>query len=535
MHPASRQRFCLMDSTCPKSKGTTRFRRSPSSTALSCRLAPVATSDNGMSFASANRFFLFPFFFPNRRIGADGLLSKRRFVLRAVGRLPCPGNFRHFGISHKAGVPKFLIPDWVKTHLLMRNPEPAAHTPAIYEFNTKSTSSTAKHAMTNKKYLIPIFKPFYDTLSRLVPKVPTYLGHYYNQKATFHSLQDQIRVSGSNTGNHMFIESIVRELGLENCAFLSDLPDTSKEFVESHFDAVIIPGSNYIQQRECNYLAETVMKLMDSYDLPFILIGVGAQMSLEDTLFPGTREILARISERCASIGVRGELTADILRKAGIHNVDVIGCPSVFHNLKPDFCLRKEAQPDWNKRVAFNTEFQRPGIHFLQHVMAKGNTALIMQNEPLFWFEKQERAFGVEALSWERMHMIMPELSRADFRLIREYLNWNSVIFFNIGEWMTFLREKCAMSLGTRFHGNMVALQAGVPAVWIKHDTRTSELLEFLKLPTFNFPAEINFKKIYDEADYEPFNAAYPALYANYLDFLHKNGICSILPDPIKK
>lgn len=54
----------------------------------------------------------------------------------------------------------------------------------------------------------------------------------------------------------------------------------------THFDAVIIPGSNYIQQRECNYLAETVMKLMDSYDLPFILIGVGAQMSLEDTLFP---------------------------------------------------------------------------------------------------------------------------------------------------------------------------------------------------------------------------------------------------------
>lgn len=188
----------------------------------------------------------------------------------------------------------------------MRNPEPAAHTPAIYEFNTKSTSSTAKHAMTNKKYLIPIFKPFYDTLSRLVPKVPTYLGHYYNQKATFHSLQDQIRVSGSNTGNHMFIESIVRELGLENCAFLSDLPDTSKEFVESHFDAVIIPGSNYIQQRECNYLAETVMKLMDSYDLPFILIGVGAQMSLEDTLFPGTREILARISERVPPSGSGG-------------------------------------------------------------------------------------------------------------------------------------------------------------------------------------------------------------------------------------
>ena len=107
MHPASRQRFCLMDSTCPKSKGTTRFRRSPSSTALSCRLAPVATSDNGMSFASANRFFLFPFFFPNRRIGADGLLSKRRFVLRAVGRLPCPGNFRHFGISHRLAYQSF--------------------------------------------------------------------------------------------------------------------------------------------------------------------------------------------------------------------------------------------------------------------------------------------------------------------------------------------------------------------------------------------------------------------------------------------
>jgi len=83
-YPASRQRFCSMDWTCPKSKGTTRFRRSSSSTALSCRLAPVTTSDNGMPFASTNKFFLLPFFSPIRRVGANRLQCKRGFALRPI-------------------------------------------------------------------------------------------------------------------------------------------------------------------------------------------------------------------------------------------------------------------------------------------------------------------------------------------------------------------------------------------------------------------------------------------------------------------
>lgn len=387
-----------------------------------------------------------------------------------------------------------------------------------------------------KKYLIPIFKPFFDTLSRLLPEEKTYLGgSYYNPKATYLSLPDQIRVSGTNTGNHMFIESIVRELGLENCAFLSDLVDVSKEFVESHFDAIVIPGSNYIQKVETSFLSNNIASLLERYDLPCVLIGVGAQMNLEDKVFPRTREILARLSERCASIGVRGELTAEILRKAGIRNVDVIGCPSVFYSLKPDFRLEKEARLPAEKKVALNTEYQKPGVRFLLQLMRKQNTVLIMQNEPVFWYDKASHPFAVEAFSREKMRRVMPELVWQDFRIMRKYLENNSVIFFNVGEWMAFLRENCAMSFGTRFHGNMVALQAGVPAVWIKHDTRTSELLELLKLPTFKLSGEIDFEKIYEGADYEPFNVAYPALYANYLDFLHKNGLDSVMLEPVKK
>ena len=38
-------------------------------------------------------------------------------------------------------------------------------------------------------------------------------------------------------------------------------------------------------------------------------------------------------------------------------------------------------------------------------------------------------------------------------------------------------------SIGLRLHGNMAAWQAGTPAIWIYHDSRTRELCETMALP----------------------------------------------------
>ncbi|HEB7551128.1 TPA: polysaccharide pyruvyl transferase family protein, partial [Campylobacter coli] len=59
----------------------------------------------------------------------------------------------------------------------------------------------------------------------------------------------------------------------------------------------------------------------------------------------------------------------------------------------------------------------------------------------------------------------------------------NKTMFFeHISQWKRFC-QNLSFSIGTRFHGNMFAMQVGVPSVWLSHDSRTIELLEFVKLP----------------------------------------------------
>lgn len=51
-----------------------------------------------------------------------------------------------------------------------------------------------------------------------------------------------------------------------------------------------------------------------------------------------------------------------------------------------------------------------------------------------------------------------------------------------IGE--LYSQENISFAFGTRFHGNMVAMHNGIPALWVTHDSRTKELTDFLHLPS---------------------------------------------------
>ena len=91
-YAASRQRFCGVSSFFGV---TTLFFSKESREMLSCRLAPLTTSDKGTPFSSTNKCRFVPFFSPIRWVGADGFLRKRCLDVRPVCRLPKPGDTFH--------------------------------------------------------------------------------------------------------------------------------------------------------------------------------------------------------------------------------------------------------------------------------------------------------------------------------------------------------------------------------------------------------------------------------------------------------
>jgi len=101
-YAASRQRFCGVSSSFG---ATTLFFNKTSRETLSCRLAPLTTSDKGTPFSSTSRCRFVPFFSPIRRVGADGFLGKRGLDVRPVSRLPKPGYTFHGIVFSQPALP----------------------------------------------------------------------------------------------------------------------------------------------------------------------------------------------------------------------------------------------------------------------------------------------------------------------------------------------------------------------------------------------------------------------------------------------
>ena len=113
-------------------------------------------------------------------------------------------------------------------------------------------------------------------------------------------------------------------------------------------------------------------------------------------------------------------------------------------------------------------------------------------------------------------------------RLIVVYENGG--IYFDTDSWRESLRGYDFM-VGARFHGNVIALWEGIPALFLLTDSRTQELTEFFHLPSLRMeefdrtqPIEFYFEK----ADYTKFNRSYQRLYENFCEFLREN----CLPSP---
>jgi hypothetical protein len=74
---------------------------------------------------------------------------------------------------------------------------------------------------------------------------------------------------------------------------------------------------------------------------------------------------------------------------------------------------------------------------------------------------------------------LLPNSSRMDFE------NWrmkHAISFFSASAWIEHLK-RFDFVIGVRIHGVMLALQAGVPAICIVHDSRTRELCQTMLVP----------------------------------------------------
>lgn len=361
--------------------------------------------------------------------------------------------------------------------------------------------------------------------------------YFYNkpiiQKNEFLDVKKLMLKTGGNTGNMFFMRSLERQLDFNQSGNGSLL---NPKQVGDQFDSIAICAANWLSSSNKN-LGDLARKIEDS-KLPCLVAGLGAQ-SLDTTSRPklpeGSIRFLKVVSERSHSIGVRGEFTAEVIAAHGIHNVQVVGCPSYFWTLNNTRTRKTLPAPG-------NSAHLRLAIHAnRKRVIRRADMDAKLRVERQLYDEVLQRPGSFFVAQTERPECALglapstENLEKLELTELEEYLDakrspaWQDKfrVFHDIEDWIAALRCVDGV-IGTRLHGCLVGIAAGTPSMLITIDSRTEEMAKLFSLPHLpvaSMETPLNLEKTFAETDFDTAIEKYPLHFEKYRSFLTDNKL----------
>ena len=346
--------------------------------------------------------------------------------------------------------------------------------------------------------------------------------------------------TSANTGN-LFIGAGLFEATRAPYKDYWDHLGTPEEFDE-RFDVLFVPASNFIFE----YTDLTPeFEFFNRTKCQIFMFGLGSQLRDPNVVrIPsGTKAFLSLAAERGHSIGVRGAVTADVMRRLGYRNVVVTGCPSTLNLPSVGAAVRFRSIRDLTIAGNFTNNAYEHAIapermqaleSALFDELVELDGYYVLQNElhESFLMSRlsQEGSLSDEDIWHLRRVQELFCTSRSEEDLL-SFMRWNTRMFFSVKHWLRFMRQ-VDLSFGTRFHGNVAAMLAGKPAFVLCHDFRTLELAEFYKFPHHVIDGRTpipSIEWIASEANMDAFYRNVPALFDGWTAFVRANGFDAIV------
>ena len=292
---------------------------------------------------------------------------------------------------------------------------------------------------------------------------------------------------GHNTGNLAFHHAIKQQLNIRTPAVPWGAPAAQ---IDAAGSIAILPCANQVGAHlDYGNLAQKFSELKN----PIVAIGLGAQGGLDKKIpvVPqGTINWLKAIAEHsCSSspnIAVRGPFTLEVLEHYGLADKAVVlGCPTLFINPDPHLGQKIASRIREPKKIAVPSGHQRWAhlsrieSSLARMVSATGGSYIGQSPLEMVKLTRGESdQLDQDSLSQCRDYA-MPEMDLEEFNT---WAKRHGNVFFDIPSWMEHYR-RFDFVIGARIHGVMLALQAGVPALCVAHDSRTLELCTAMKVP----------------------------------------------------
>ncbi|MGW0616115.1 polysaccharide pyruvyl transferase family protein [Streptomyces sp. NPDC002765] len=337
-------------------------------------------------------------------------------------------------------------------------------------------------------------------------------------------------VIATNSGNLIFSDAAHKILETPGTEVVSNGIRTdvsAAERINEEYDVFVVPLANAFRPSFEGQL-KRLTRLIRRLRIPVVVLGVGAQAGLSynaERLKPmeeSVRDFVSAVLDRSASIGVRGEFTEKYLRGLGFHDVEVIGCPSLF--LYGDELPVSKRVPELTaaSRIAVNGSHSAVQKQGLGKVVDRAHAryphlTFIGQNlsdaRQLHWRDLSHPNAAVTAIPTHPDHPMYREDK------VRVYVDPVT--------WIDDLRGY-DFSFGSRIHGNIAALLAGTPATVLCGDSRTLELCRYFEIPhrrIDKLPEDLDPARLYEEADLTGLTGGHAERFERFTAFLGRNGL----------
>jgi hypothetical protein len=316
----------------------------------------------------------------------------------------------------------------------------------------------------------------------------------------------------NNSGNLVFLDAINALIpGLTNM--------TSGDFVRraGALDAgtqVLLPLANFMSgtwQANPGFL-----DALEAFKP--VLLSVGVQLYQECdpqaiTLSADCLRLLEQVRHRGTLAGARGAFSQRVLQHFGIEAI-VIGCPSLYIDIPPQKPMPSHAPIAVCTNNSFSGDIRALASRINAFSVAHA-TGYVCQNEEGVILQAMgipEPVADFIAAQSNNPHYAGLLKNRVfsygyyndgpyNWLQMREWFAAHARFFLDVDEWRCYTAG-FGLSVGPRFHGNVVALQAGVPTLFVPPDVRVQEMVDFAGLPCLS-PEMFN--EVEDVNDLLPF------------------------------
>lgn len=311
-------------------------------------------------------------------------------------------------------------------------------------------------------------------------KSPLVLGVDTNHLKKYpFTLSTSLQAVGDNTGNIIFAEALF------NC--ISGAVRSSYDFTDADLegrDAIVIAAANWVN----DYMeVPAFVQRLEQTKLPISVVGLGAQSQAGDDypiMLPQQEKLMRLFADRCHSLAVRGEYTAEVLGSYGIKNVVITGCPSML--LMGEEASIRDGSLDAGHITMHGTRYMySTGYPVQEKLFAAAyqhGHDLVLQSElaEMYFATQRFDDIGNVARAEEALAELYPGHASEE---VKEYLRRHAKVFFSLAEWIRYARSRDFI-VGSRIHGVVASLLAGTRALLLTHDRRTEELARTMNIPS---------------------------------------------------